>query len=126
MATRKKKTTGAARPAATKRKPKTPEFKCPECGRVFSRAAALGAHRRSHGVIGATAKGRARGAVRPIRLAGAAGLANSSRRQTNVGTAVDRDSLLASLFPQGVPPRGEVIRAANQWLDEAERIAHMN
>src|SRR5205085_8899680 len=37
------------------------EFKCPECGRVFTRAAALGAHRRSHGVVGASAQRRAAG-----------------------------------------------------------------
>lgn len=32
------------------------EFECPECGRSFSRAQALGRHRNSHGVAGKTAK----------------------------------------------------------------------
>jgi hypothetical protein len=37
------------------------EFTCPECGKTFGRAAALGAHRsRAHGVAGATASRRAR------------------------------------------------------------------
>jgi hypothetical protein len=37
------------------------EFTCPECGKTFGRAAALGAHRsRAHGVAGATASKRAR------------------------------------------------------------------
>ena len=29
-----------------------PVFKCPECGREFSEAKRLGAHRRTHGVVG--------------------------------------------------------------------------
>jgi hypothetical protein len=40
----------------------TEEFKCPECGRTFTRAAALGAHRRqAHGIAGATSRSRAAG-----------------------------------------------------------------
>jgi hypothetical protein len=39
----------------------TGEFTCPECGKTFGRAAALGAHRsRAHGVAGATASRRTR------------------------------------------------------------------
>jgi hypothetical protein len=33
--------------------------------------------------------------------------------------------LLAALFPSGIPPREDVIRAVNQWLDEGERLAAM-
>jgi len=38
---------------------------------------------------------------------------------------VDRDALLKSIFPAGVPAREEVIRAATGWLDDAERLAQM-
>jgi hypothetical protein len=33
--------------------------------------------------------------------------------------------LLKALFPNGIPPREEVIRAVNDWLDEAERLARL-
>jgi hypothetical protein len=33
--------------------------------------------------------------------------------------------LLEALFPNGIPPRQEVIRAVNAWLDEAERLRAM-
>ena len=42
----------------------------------------------------------------------------NDRRQS-----VDRDALLATLFPRGIPAREDVIRAVNNWLDEAERLA---
>jgi hypothetical protein len=38
---------------------------------------------------------------------------------------VDRDALLGALFPNGVPAREAVIRAANRWLDQAEELARM-
>jgi hypothetical protein len=38
---------------------------------------------------------------------------------------VDRDKLLQALFPNGLPARGEVIRRANAWLDDAEQLAKM-
>jgi hypothetical protein len=38
---------------------------------------------------------------------------------------VDRDALLRALFPNGIPPREDVISAANNWLDEAERLARL-
>jgi hypothetical protein len=37
----------------------------------------------------------------------------------------DRDALLKALFPNGIPPKEEIIRAANSWLDDAERLARM-
>src|SRR5438067_2327996 len=92
------------------------QFVCPECGRTFARAAALGAHRRSHGVAGATAK-------RPPNVRAPRG--RDVGRNGRTRTTADRDALLAALFPNGVPPRGDVIRAASGWLDEAERIAQM-
>ena len=33
--------------------------------------------------------------------------------------------LLAVIFPAGIPPRQDVIRAVNNWLDEAERLARL-
>jgi len=33
------------------------------------------------------------------------------------------DTLLQTLFPNGLPAREEVIRRANAWLDEAECLA---
>ena len=80
-------------------------FPCPECGRTFGRAAALGAHRkRSHGVAGSSRPGR-----------GAA----SSRRNG----ALDHNQLLRTLFPNGLPADVEVIGAVNRWLAEADRLA---
>jgi hypothetical protein len=38
---------------------------------------------------------------------------------------VDRDALLAALFPKGVPAKAEVIAALAPWLEEGERLAHM-
>jgi uncharacterized C2H2 Zn-finger protein len=114
------------------------DFKCPECGRTFTRAAALGAHRRqAHGVAGATT--RARSARRPRRTAAAAkssaAAATTRRRRPNRAAAsstrgrrdgsVDRNALLQQLFPNGIPAKEEVIREVNNWLDEAERLARI-
>jgi len=38
---------------------------------------------------------------------------------------IDRDVLLKAVFPGGMPPREDVIRAATGWLDDAERLARM-
>jgi hypothetical protein len=38
---------------------------------------------------------------------------------------VNRDSLLQSLFPNGIPAREDAIREVNAWLDEAERLARI-
>jgi uncharacterized C2H2 Zn-finger protein len=113
---------------------------CPECGRAFTRAASLGAHRsRTHGVRGASS--------RRTRRAGSAGNGGAtrgrggasaqpsqppaSRRRTRGASSsgkaadVDRDRLLQTLFPNGLPAREEVIRRANAWLDDAEQLAKM-
>jgi hypothetical protein len=37
--------------------------------------------------------------------------------------SVNRDALLQTIFPNGLPAREEVIRRVNVWLDEAERLA---
>jgi len=116
------------------------EFTCPECGKTFTRAASLGAHRqRAHGVAGASkktasrrsktaqastsGKGRRRAATR--RRTGAAAAAASRGQRGDGQTLVNRDRLLQALFPNGVPPQEAVIRRLGDWLDEAERLAKL-
>jgi hypothetical protein len=105
---------------------------CPECGKTFSRPAGLGAHRqRVHGVAGSSKN--ASGRQRRLRSQQAASARNGRRGETTRRrsrgssadgrvTAVDRDALLRTLFPAGIPPRQDVIAAVNNWLDEAERL----
>ena len=103
------------------------EFVCPECGRTFTRAAALGAHRRrAHGVAGQSAQARRK---RSATGRGATRRASASPRRAATPAAsrnsVDRDALLAALFPAGIPAKEDVIRALAEWLDDAERLAQM-
>ncbi len=116
------------------------EFKCPECGRTFTRAAALGAHRRqAHGVAGKSSQssnGR-RAARTTAASSSSAPAATAARRRPrratgnpdagrrSRGATVDRDALLQTLFPNGIPAKENVIRALNSWLDDAERLAKM-
>src|ERR1041385_7036846 len=97
MATSKRRATPAKR-ATTKRATSTKsttkatggEFVCPECGRTFGRAAALGAHRsRAHGVAGKSA----RAASSTGRRASAAKRTTSAR-----ANGVNRDALLKTLL----------------------------
>ena len=98
------------------------EFVCPECGRSFGRAAALGAHRsRAHGVAGQSGRATSRRARTSQAKASGARAARASAS----ANGVDRDGLLKSVFPGGIPAREEVVRAATVWLDEAERLARM-
>jgi hypothetical protein len=114
---------------------------CPECGRTFTRAAALGAHRRAaHGVAGASSQARSNRRVRqavsganPKPASSAArrqpqsrrsGASSDGRGRTR-SVVVDRDRLLKTLFPDGIPAKEATIRAVNGWLDEAERLAQM-
>lgn len=119
------------------------ELVCPECGKTFIRAAALGSHRRrAHGVAGGSSRSKP-----SKRRKGAIVAANDGRRRTAASrepastaatpeartrsrgnparrsSSVDRDALLQTLFPNGIPAREEVIRSVNSWLDEAERLA---
>ena len=113
---------------------KTTEFVCPECGRTFTRAASLGAHRRqSHEIPGAT-----RAATQPKNTGATTPSAKTVRRRrartrrttvpaastASIGTT-DRDALLRTLFPNGIPARESVIRSINTWLDEADRLARL-
>jgi uncharacterized C2H2 Zn-finger protein len=57
-----------------------------------------------------------------------AGLAGTrAQRSSSSGqlSTVNRDGLLQSLFPAGIPAREDAIRQVNAWLDEAERLARM-
>jgi predicted RNA-binding Zn-ribbon protein involved in translation (DUF1610 family) len=119
------------------------EFVCPECGRTFTRAAALGAHRsRVHGVAGSSRRSQSRqrpttrssaGRRRTASSGGRTASGSSSGRRTTSRSstrapsdgAVDRDQLLQTLFPSGIPAKANVIRAVNSWLDDAERLARM-
>jgi hypothetical protein len=38
---------------------------------------------------------------------------------------VNRDELLQALFPDGLPPREDVIRRVSSWLDEAEQLVKL-
>jgi hypothetical protein len=130
----------------------TAPFVCPECGREFSRPAALGAHRsRVHGVAGSSrsaggaAKSRSRGTrsgatrqagTAPARSARpAAATARRRRRATpaNASASIsngrsggaDRGLLLRALFPNGLPPNETLIAGVGAWLDEADRLVRM-
>jgi predicted RNA-binding Zn-ribbon protein involved in translation (DUF1610 family) len=122
-----------ARASATKAGTST-EFTCPECGRTFTRAAALGAHRkRAHGVAGQSAQAQrsrarqqsAKRSPATKRAAPAASRAPRSSTASPSGNGINRDTLLKTIFPDGMPAREDVIRAATGWLDDAERLAQM-
>jgi len=123
-------------------------FVCPECGKTFTRAAALGSHRRrAHGVLGATAQAKTgsrpagssaaaegrdgRGstrsgnsAARPRRPRRTATAPTGAPSRAARGTpSLDRDALLRTLFPNGIPARESVIRELNSWLEQAEQLA---
>lgn len=107
------------------------DLTCPECGKTFTRPASLGAHRqRVHGVSGArkrastrlTSMSRSRG--QRVQRNGRPTAAAASSRTMRDG-AVSRDQLLQALFPNGVPPREDVIKRLSSWLDEAERLAKL-
>ena len=113
------------------------DFTCPECGKTFSRAASLGAHRqRAHGVAGASKKtasrrskrqqspASSRSSRRPTTRRATAGVGASQQKRDGQGV-VDRDQLLQTLFPNGVPPQEAVIKRLSGWLDEAERLANL-
>jgi hypothetical protein len=124
--TAKKTSTKTAAPASGA------ELTCPECGRTFSRPAALGAHRRrAHGVVGSSAARARRGATRT------AARATSRRPRAQASTraaaaprdgargSVDHDALLKTLFPGGIPPRQATVTAVNAWLAEADKLARL-
>jgi predicted RNA-binding Zn-ribbon protein involved in translation (DUF1610 family) len=131
------KTTRTKTRAATSRAARSSAFVCPECGRTFGRAAALGAHRRVHGIAGSAAQAASRAGK--ARKASNSRAARSTRRTASASTTgpgrarrtapsangVNRDGLLRSLFPNGIPANEDAIRSVNRWLDEAERLARL-
>jgi uncharacterized C2H2 Zn-finger protein len=138
-------------PSKTATRSRARTFKCPECGKTFTRAASLGAHRRrAHGVPGASAQAKTRASrgragkrlttaasrngsrvrgrtvpARNRRSAPAKSTTGRSARARSGDGRVNRDALLQALFPAGVPAREAVIRAVHSWLDEAERLAKL-
>jgi hypothetical protein len=128
----RKRTTATAAKASTAKATATAALTCPECGRTFSRPAALGAHRaRVHGVAGTSQNARGRrnaasrqaAATRPGRPAArTASTATRTASRAN-GAGVDHDALLRALFPNGIPPRQDLIAAVNDWLSQADRLA---
>ena len=90
---------------------------------MFGGAAALGAHRnRAHGVPGTS---NSSSNMRARRSAG--GTPRRRGRPPGSGSrdAINRNALLTALFPKGIPPKEEVVRAVNAWLDDAERLASL-
>lgn len=136
MATAKRAAKSISDRATTAPPPTTApsSFICPECGRTFARAAALGAHRsRVHGVAGSSASANSAARKRRPRLNAVSATrrptqSRATRSTTNHSSArtesgVNRDALLAALFPNGMPAREAVIREVAAWLDHAERLS---
>jgi uncharacterized C2H2 Zn-finger protein len=125
---RPRRTTKSTRATNEQQAQSAGELTCPECGKTFTRAASLGAHRnRAHGVAGTS---KARTSRRRSVSAAANGrrrTAARTRRASRDGAAavVNRDALLQALFPNGLPARESVIRAVNEWLDQAEKLAEL-
>jgi hypothetical protein len=129
---RKPNTTAAAtaKPAAA-----SAALTCPECGRTFSRPAALGAHRsRVHGVAGSSQNARSRrnrktAAATKQRSPRTQTATPSPRRSSNgaarrsTANGVDHNALLRAVFPDGIPPKQELIAAVNDWLAQADTLA---
>ena len=110
------------------------ELECPECGKRFGRPASLGAHRqRAHGVAGASKRnGGSRSRTPTTPASGRRQSSEGGRRRRSAAAAsarpkadngVDRDALLRQLFPNGIPPREQIVKRASSWLDEAEKLA---
>ena len=134
MATKARKKT----PAATAGKPQAASaavLTCPECGKTFTRAAALGAHRsRIHGVPGSSLNAQRKRTTTATAKRATPIKRTSTRRRTATAAAsgrspgtgsIDRDALLKTLFPNGIPARQDAIAAVNDWLNEADRLSRL-
>ena len=99
------------------------QLTCPECGKTFTRAASLGAHRqRTHGIAGTSQNARSRrttnrGTTTQTTVRAA------TRASNGASAAVDHDALLRTLFPAGIPPRQDIIAAVNDWLTPPDTLA---
>lgn len=108
---------GAKTSSAARRPSKTNLLVCPECGKKFTTAQRLGAHRnRAHGVAGVS-----RSKTLRRRLASAPGEASNNAQRR----AVDKDALLRVLFPAGIPANVFVIDGLVAWLEEAEQLSRL-
>ena len=68
---------------------------------------------------------RSRSASRTKTLTRRQRAAGGSRSSATTNGQLDRNQLLRTLFPNGVPPREDVLLAVNGWLDEAERLTRL-
>src|SRR5689334_18558372 len=67
------------------------EFVCPECGRTFGRAAALGAHRsRAHGVAGQSAQAQKSRQARQSSVSAATGRGTSAQRRSSANATASK------------------------------------
>ena len=82
---------------------------------------------RTHGVAGTSRAARATAAPASAKSGARGGASKRPGRRSNrsAGTHFDRDKVLAAVFPNGVPPKADVIAALAPWLDEAERLSRM-
>lgn len=102
---------------------------CPECHaagevRTFPTAAALGVHRsRTHGVRGRSSQRRAASTTRRRRSGASASTTRRTRtRQTPASKTLNRDALLRTVFPDGIPSSAEMLGEVNSWLDHTEAL----
>jgi len=56
---------------------------------------------------------------------GGSGRGSAANGGAQTRSSINRDDLLASVFPAGIPAKETVIRAVNSWLDEAERLSRL-
>jgi hypothetical protein len=47
------------------------------------------------------------------------------RRTTAAEQRVNRDALLRSLFPNGIPATEQALQQVNAWLEQAERLTRL-
>ena len=95
----------------------------------------MGAHRsRIHGVAGSSQNARRKRTTTAAAKPASPAKGTSTRRPTATAAAngrstrngsIDRDVLLKTLFPNGIPARQDTIAAVNDWLDEADRLSRL-
>jgi uncharacterized C2H2 Zn-finger protein len=94
-------------------------------GRSSSRPASRRASAATASPAAATANPTATATPTPAAKPAAKRRRTSRRTAATNGTAqvINRDALLALVYPNGIPARENVIRAVSSWLAEAERLA---
>lgn len=95
------------------------DLMCPECGKSLKSVQGYVGHvRNKHGVNNEDA-------MKQLETAGykrpeSQTRVRSPRRKATQG--IDKDTLLRSVFPKGMPPNAEIVQATGRWLDEADRL----